>query len=129
MFLCIEELTRHEVGKSASSVLPCCHCIKSVTNGHFVSRDLFIYYLNGNQNKETWFGWFLFISSFIGSFHQWYCFSGNLMVINNIIVFSVVFIQRYAYQSHYSGLCIFGKIFLKCYYKSLSGFKGKALYS
>ena len=52
VFLCIEELTRHEAMKSASSVLPCCHCIESVTNGHFVSHDLFIYYLNGNQNKE-----------------------------------------------------------------------------
>ena len=44
--LCIEELARHKVMKLASFVLTCHQCIKSVTNGHFVSRDLFMYYLN-----------------------------------------------------------------------------------
>ena len=45
MFQCIEEITLHKAMKLVSSVLPCYHCAKSVTNGHFVSRDLFIYYL------------------------------------------------------------------------------------
>ena len=42
----MKELVRHEAMKSASSVLSCRHCIKSVTDGHFVSCDLFMYYLN-----------------------------------------------------------------------------------
>ena len=46
MFLCIEELTRHETMNSVSSVLPYHHHVKSVSDGHFVSRDLFIDYLN-----------------------------------------------------------------------------------
>ena len=49
MLLCIEELTRHKAMKSASSILPCCHCVKSVTDGHFVSCDLFTYYLNWTE--------------------------------------------------------------------------------
>ena len=55
MFLCIEELTRYKGMKLAFSVLPCCHCVKSVTDGHFISRDLFIYYLNpmGVMSKVT----------------------------------------------------------------------------
>ena len=43
VFLCIEELTRHEAMKLTFSVLPCCHHVKSVADDHF---DLFIYYLN-----------------------------------------------------------------------------------
>ena len=46
MFLCIEKLTIHEVMMLASYVLPCCHRMKSVTDGHLVPHDLFIYYLN-----------------------------------------------------------------------------------
>ena len=46
VFLCIEELARHKVIKLASFVLTCHQCVKSVTNGHFVSHDLFMYYLN-----------------------------------------------------------------------------------
>ena len=55
VFLCIEELTRHEAMKLTFSVLPCCHHVKSVTNGHFISCDLFIYYLNltGVMSKVT----------------------------------------------------------------------------
>ena len=40
------EPTRHEAMKSASSVLLYRHCVQSVTNGHFVSSDLFVHYLN-----------------------------------------------------------------------------------
>ena len=46
VFLCIEELTRYKAMKLAFSVLPCCHCVKSLTDGHFISHHLFIYYLN-----------------------------------------------------------------------------------
>ena len=46
MFLCTEELTRQEAMKSASFVLPSHHHVKSVTDGHFVSCDLLIHYLN-----------------------------------------------------------------------------------
>ena len=37
---------KYEVIKLVFSVLPCHQCIKSLTDGHFVSRDLFIYCLN-----------------------------------------------------------------------------------
>ena len=55
VFLCIEELTRHEAMKLAFSVLPCCHCVKSLTDDHFISHDLFIYYVNptGVMSKVT----------------------------------------------------------------------------
>ena len=46
VFLCIEELTRYEAMKLEFSVLPCCHCVKSVTDSHFISCELFIDYLN-----------------------------------------------------------------------------------
>ena len=46
VFLYRDELTRHKAMKLVFSVLPCYHHVKSVTSGHFISRDFFICYLN-----------------------------------------------------------------------------------
>ena len=46
VILCIEELTWHEAIKSMSSVLLNRQWVKFVTDNHFISCDLFIYYLN-----------------------------------------------------------------------------------
>ena len=45
VILCIEELTWHEAIKSISSVLLNHQWVKFVTDDHFISCDLFIYYL------------------------------------------------------------------------------------
>ena len=55
VFLYRDELTRHKAINLVFSVLPCCHRVKSVTSSHFISCDLFIYYLNltGVTSKMT----------------------------------------------------------------------------
>ena len=36
------------------------------------------------ERRNFRIGWFLFTLIFVGCFCQWYCFNGNLMVINSI---------------------------------------------
>ena len=51
---------------------------------------------------------------FIGWFRQWYHFNSNLMLSNTVGLLHFIlqqFKDMYAYQSHYSGLCIFGAMF------------------
>ena len=52
-FMCIQELTRYEAMNLVSSVLSVSflfyqyrECITTVTGGHFVLRDIFLYHLN-----------------------------------------------------------------------------------
>ena len=121
--------------KSVSSILPCRQYVQSVTNSHFVSHDLFIYYLNctgmtskmaitkvdKSQYSQVMAIFLLackvmacrmkkhliwMVPLHFGYFCQWQHFNGNLMVNNNILAF---FLQAYwvsFYNSLYRGMCI-----------------------